>query len=130
MHSAAVFGKYMRKTSCILRFPVFAMYFCSPLEVDDSFFPDKKSKPFAHNLLSFTFTFSIQCYEKCWEFPLAVKYKSFMVSLKKITDELSLAHLIAVYYYRSQYNASNTHTRKLLKDEVHCVIDGNSASSN
>lgn len=64
------------------------------------------------------------------EFPLAVKYKSFMVSLKKITDELCLAHLIAVFTITGVNTMQVTHKKVKLKDKVHCVIDGNSASSN
>lgn len=66
------------------------------------------------------------------EFPLAVKYKSFKVSLKKKTDELSLEHIIAAFAITGVNTMLVTQAGQLLnKDQVHgyCVRDGNLARS-
>lgn len=51
------------------------------------------------------------------EVTIAVKCKSHMFSLKKITDELSLAHLIAFFTITGVNTMQVAHTKKLLNKD-------------
>lgn len=51
------------------------------------------------------------------EVTFAVKCKSHMFSLKKITDELSLAHLIAFFTITGVNTMQVAHTKKLLNKD-------------